>query len=243
MNNRLPGLPLVLVGIVLFLAGGQAVHRASALPAVRSSHYFPLILAPPPLPDGGCIPLPAIPPDDSAIERQVRDRLNHERAARGLAPLIRSAGLTQAARRHSHDMAANGVTGHTGSDGSTVAQRVEDTCYEWDRVGEIIGWGFPNPASMVGWWMGSAPHRGLILSSYLQDFGAGYVDQRSSRYRFYWTVVFGRERVNSTAVALPYTCTYQAGSALQGSLLIWRSAAPCPAADLPPDSNGEARAP
>lgn len=191
-----------------------------------------MVLAQPLQPEGGCIPLPAIPPDDSAIERQVRDRLNGERAARGLGPLFTSQALTQAARRHSNDMADSGVTSHTGSDGSTVDERVEDTCYAWERVGEIIGWGFPSPASMVGWWLNSAPHRGLILSSYLQDFGTGYVDKHSSRYRFYWTVVFGRERAGTMAVALPHTCTYRAGDALQGSLLIWRSAAPCPGGEF-----------
>lgn len=104
-------------------------------------------------------------------------------------------------------------------------------------MGEIIGWGFTSPGSMVSWWMNSAPHRGLILSTYLQEYGAGYVDDRASHYRFYWTVVFGREKGAQTAVTdLPHICTYRAGDALQGSLLLWRSAEPCPVdSSAPPE--------
>jgi uncharacterized protein YkwD len=146
-----------------------------------------------------------------------------------LPPLAQAAELTQSARRHSSDMADNGFTGHTGSDGSNVGRRVDEACYEWVRVGEIIGWGFTNAESMIAWWMNSAPHRTLILSTALEDFGAGYVDQRASSYRYYWTVNFGRRAMTGTAVAaLPYTCTYYEGDETQGTMLIIRSATPCP---------------
>lgn len=42
-----------------------------------------------------------------------------------LKPIEKSEGLTRAAREHCDDMSRNGVTGHTGTGGSTMAQRIE----------------------------------------------------------------------------------------------------------------------
>lgn len=42
-----------------------------------------------------------------------------------LKPFAKSAGVQRAARRHADDMSKNSVTGHTGSDGTSIAQRIE----------------------------------------------------------------------------------------------------------------------
>ena len=235
MTKHGRALLLALCIATVYLLASQRSSGDVAAASPQAQAFAPVVLSPPD-PPSGCVPYATIPADDRAVEQLVLKRLNEQRSARGLPPLAQAAELTQSARRHSNDMADNGFTGHTGSDGSNVGRRVNEACYDWVRVGEIIGWGFTNAESMVSWWMNSPPHRALILSTALEDFGAGYVDQRPSSYRYYWTVNFGRRALVGTAgSALPYTCAYQEGDETQGTVLIIRSARPCPRSAEPLD--------
>ena len=67
-----------------------------------------------------------IPPDDLANEQAIAALINQQRNAIGLPSLSLVSELTQAARRHSRDMADRNFTSHTGSDGSTGGQRMQD---------------------------------------------------------------------------------------------------------------------
>jgi len=136
-----------------------------------------------------------IPPDDLANEGSILDLINQQRAAQGLPPLNLLPELTQAARRHSRDMADNDFTSHTGTDGTNAGERMEEAGYSWIVWGEIIGWGFGGDAgSMMDWWMNQSPsHRAVILDPQFQDVGIGYAVNPDSTYGHYWTVVFGRQ--------------------------------------------------
>jgi len=143
---------------------------------------------PTPIADAFLIPL-----DDTEVERAIADQLNQQRIARGLPPLTLVSELTQAARRHSRDMADHGFTAHTGSDGSDGGQRMAEAGYDWTARGEIIGWGYGgDTGKMVNWWMNCPVHRPIILSSSFVDLGVGYVRDPSSEWGHYWTVNFGR---------------------------------------------------
>jgi uncharacterized protein YkwD len=131
-----------------------------------------------------------IPPDNLANETSIMMLINEQRQANGLPALSLVAELTQAARRHSWDMATNNLTQHTGSDGTNGGQRMREAGYNWSWWGEIIGWGFGgDPQRMVNWWMNSPTHRNLILSATPQDLGVGYRRDVSSEFGHYWTVV------------------------------------------------------
>jgi uncharacterized protein YkwD len=159
--------------------------------------------APPPAPDltpPGHVYLPIvarqppptatpIPPDDLAVEQSIASQINQRRQAAGLPLLALDAAITQAARRHCRDMAEQGFTSHTGSDGSSARDRVLEAGYTGTYVGEIIGWGFVgDPDRMIEWWIKSAPHRALILSDTATDFGVGYARDPESDWGHYWTV-------------------------------------------------------
>lgn len=58
---------------------------------------------------------------DVAVKEAFEFLEEHE----SLKPILYSSGLQTAAREHQEDMTKNGVTGHTGSNGSTMAQRIE----------------------------------------------------------------------------------------------------------------------
>ena len=72
-------------------------------------------------------------------------------------------------------MLVNGVQSHTGSDGSSPAQRVNDAGYaSYAKLGEIVFWGSgpgATAAAAVTWWMNSPRHRAIITDCELTDAG------------------------------------------------------------------------
>ena len=64
------------------------------------------------------------------------DLINAERVDQGLAAYAVDSRLRAAARVHATDMACNHFTSHTGSDGSSVRDRVERQGYSWSWIGE-----------------------------------------------------------------------------------------------------------
>src|ERR1044072_9047095 len=89
----------------------------------------------------------------------VLSQINATRAANGCGPVAANPQLTASAARHARDMLDNGVVEHTGSDGSSLVQRVADAGYvPYAEIGEIVYW-TTDPASAPGaavrWWMNS----------------------------------------------------------------------------------------
>ena len=107
----------------------------------------------------------------SAVLRQI----NESRAANGCGPVAANPQLTASAARHARDMLDNGVHSHTGSDGSSLPQRVTDAGYApYARVGEIVFWSADPrsaPAAAVTAWMNSPDHRAIITDCALTDAG------------------------------------------------------------------------
>ncbi len=103
------------------------------------------------------------------------NEINATRAANGCGPVAANPQLTAAAARHANDALANGAEGHTGSDGSSVAQRVADAGYApYARLGEVVYWGTGasgSPAAAVTWWMNSPGHRAIITDCAFTDAG------------------------------------------------------------------------
>lgn len=102
-------------------------------------------------------------------------------------PLAWNNSLTKAAERHSDDMASHNHFGHTGTDGSTVGQRVSREGYEWRRVGENIARNQQTIAQVVEDWAESAGHCENMMNP-------GYVEMGAAEEDLYWTQVFGRPR-------------------------------------------------
>ena len=112
-------------------------------------------------------------------------------------PLTWNCALEQAARRHTRDMITRNFFSHTGSDGSSAAERVTRAGYAWRAVGENIAAGQPTTAEVVQGWLESPQHCANIMNAVFTDMGAAHVDAKNavppapSRY---WTQVFGRPR-------------------------------------------------
>jgi uncharacterized protein YkwD len=133
---------------------------------------------------------------NSAFESRLLELINAERQSQGLNAYRPQSQLQSAARRHSQDMACNGFLSHTGSDGSSVRDRVEQEGYDWSWIGEnIFATGDTSssaPQRAFDWWMNSAPHRANLLSPNYTEIGLGYRYLAGSGYGGYFTAVFAR---------------------------------------------------
>jgi uncharacterized protein YkwD len=136
------------------------------------------------------------PSGNSSFETVLLGLINAERESRGLHAYRLQSQLQSAARRHSRDMACNAFVSHTGSDGSSVRDRVEEEGYDWSWIGEnIFATGDTSsaaPQRAFEWWMNSAPHRANLLSPNYTEIGIGVVYLSGSGYGGYFTAVFAR---------------------------------------------------
>ncbi|WP_367128984.1 CAP domain-containing protein [Saccharothrix sp. HUAS TT1] len=123
------------------------------------------------------------------FEDQVLALTNGERAAAGCPELAPNAQLAAAAKRHSDDMARTGNFSHTGTDGSTAAQRVTDAGYPWRVTAENIAAGQTSADEVVRAWMESEGHRANIVNCELRDLGVAY--SADGHNKGYWTQEFG----------------------------------------------------
>jgi uncharacterized protein YkwD len=104
--------------------------------------------------------------------------------------LIWDSRLARAAQRHSNDMANNNFFSHTGSDGSLVWDRIDDTGYDWQTCGENIAAGYPSIRDAVNGWLNSPGHCANIMDPNFEEMGAAKANNVHSDYGIYWTQVF-----------------------------------------------------
>ncbi|MEV0573553.1 sigma-70 family RNA polymerase sigma factor [Streptomyces sp. NPDC050392] len=131
---------------------------------------------------------PAAQPAPMSTAAQVVALVNKERGAAGCGPLTEDSQLTDAAQRHSDDMAARDFFEHTNPDGADPGQRVTDAGYHWSTYGENIARGQQTPASVMESWMNSPGHRANILNCDFKDIGIGIHQGPGGPW---WTQDFG----------------------------------------------------
>lgn len=139
---------------------------------------------------------------NQSVANQVLALLNAERARAGCQPLSLDSRLMRAAQQHSEDMAVNNFVGHTGSNGSTLAQRANAVGYTWSALAENVAAGYATPEAVMAGWMRSDGHRQNILNCRYVHVGIGYVYQSDDAplagmqypYYHYWTQFFGAPR-------------------------------------------------
>jgi uncharacterized protein YkwD len=143
-------------------------------------------------------PLPEQPAlaAEASLPEQLLWYVNEARRLHGIAPVDYSYELSIAAQQHTGDMAAYGYTGHTGSDGSAPADRLQRFGYQGDYGGEATGWGFDAAMPVVEFWVNSPAHRDIILNPYVQEIGVGFTVDFNAPNVWYWTVEFGIRRAN-----------------------------------------------
>jgi uncharacterized protein YkwD len=132
---------------------------------------------------------PARPTADTSVGGSVIHAVNAARKAAGLGPVNANGTLAAIAAAHSADQAANQTMTHTGSDGSSLGQRMARGGYRTSGAAENVAAGYGSADAVMKGWMNSPGHKANILGNYIQigvavAYGADGVP--------YWTMDLGR---------------------------------------------------
>jgi uncharacterized protein YkwD len=120
---------------------------------------------------------------------EVVQLINQARTAAGMPALTVSPQLTAAAQAHSEDMACYSLLSHSGSDASTIAQRIAAAGYASSYSLEMIYGGYgAYPQTAFDWWMNDPTHHAVIFDSRVKEIGAGYAYVENSADGNYYTV-------------------------------------------------------
>ena len=122
-------------------------------------------------------PVPASAAQSSAEAAIVRE-INLVRRAHGLRGVRISGGLARVAKAHSRKMLVRNVLTHSSLDGSSFGSRLGRAGHR-RRYGETLAWApdgsGTSARALVRLWMGSAPHRAVLMDGALRRVGVGRV--------------------------------------------------------------------
>ncbi len=182
--------------LVAACGGGSSAPNAAATAGASTAQTT--------IAGGGSAPQAVATCDLPGFAADALTRVNDYRArgadcgARGVfgpaGVLAWSTQLEQAAVAHSTDMATNDFFDHTGSDGSTMVSRVNDTGYGWTLLAENIAAGQSTVADVVAAWMDSPDHCENIMNPSLREIALACVRNDAATYRRYWTMDLGAPR-------------------------------------------------
>jgi uncharacterized protein YkwD len=125
-----------------------------------------------------------------AMEQQVHDLINQERALYSKPPLTMDPALIAVARAHSEDMRDRDFFAHTNPDSKSPFDRMSDAGVSYSAAAENIAYnyGYPDPAqTAVTGWMNSPGHRANILDEGAYGFtltGVGVAVDSSGQWWF-----------------------------------------------------------
>jgi uncharacterized protein YkwD/PKD repeat protein len=159
--------------------------------------------------------------------------INEARSQFDLPALKESAQLSAAAQKHSEDMATAAHTEHTGSDGSSPAERQLYFGYLQGYSGEATAWGFEDPRQAVEYWVNSPSHRPIVLNRYATEVGMGFTSDYSAPSVWYWTAEFGNSFVMAEAPVMRVLSPADALEALNSDVITfdWNWPQPLSSAD------------
>ncbi len=124
--------------------------------------------------------------ENAGYVSQLLSLINSQREKAGVAPLTLNSQLSAAAQVHSVDQACHNFLSHSGSDGSSIAQRIGRAGYTPSYYLEIIAIGTPQDA--ISQWNNDAVHREAMLDPKVSEVGIGYAYSTNSVYGGHFTV-------------------------------------------------------
>ncbi|WP_143308609.1 CAP domain-containing protein [Chitinophaga vietnamensis] len=101
-----------------------------------------------------------------------------------VGPLTWNGLLEKAAYLHSKDMSLNNYFNHTGLDGSTPGNRLDNVGYHWNTYGENIAMGNMDEQAVILGWLNSPKHCMNMMNASYTELGVG-------RYDKYWSMELG----------------------------------------------------
>jgi uncharacterized protein YkwD len=144
--------------------------------------------------DGGKPPSAS---DDPAFDPAAAQKLvNSYRAKKGLKPLKLNTRLSEAARKHSEDLAKSDRISHYGSDGSDAWERVRKTGYGARLAAENVGTGQISLDEVFRGWQKSRDHNANLLLGDAEEMGVAMVYKPETQFKTFWTMVVAAPRAN-----------------------------------------------
>jgi uncharacterized YkwD family protein/spore coat assembly protein SafA len=123
-----------------------------------------------------------------AIEREVINLTNQQRAKYGLKPLIADWELSRVARYKSMDMRDRRYFSHQSPTYGSPFTMMKNFGIHYRSAGENIAAGQTTAQAVVNAWMNSEGHRKNILNASFTHIGVGYASGGSMKH--YWTQMF-----------------------------------------------------
>lgn len=113
----------------------------------------------------------------NAVEKPLIAAINRERRRHGLGPLRLSKRLAKAADAHARAMGAGGFFAHESKNGQSAADRIRRRYPGSSIVGETLLWRSPGVTARqaLRMWLGSPPHRKVLLTRAFREVGLGAV--------------------------------------------------------------------
>lgn len=125
--------------------------------------------------------------------REMFDMINEARKANGVGLLAWNDDLAAAAQAHAEDIAANPGIGHSGSDGSTVSDRVARTNYQ-SYTGRMMvseNWSVGTALDVMKFFLEDQIHRDNLLLPIWREVGIGRAMYNETNEL--WVVDFGAQ--------------------------------------------------
>lgn len=112
-----------------------------------------------------------LPVSTSAGIALVGTILATERAQAGTSPVTQNAALQAAAQAHADDLARGSGLSHTGSDGSSVTDRITRAGYQACFGAENIARGQPSVEAVMAAWRSSTGHYNNLVNANARHYG------------------------------------------------------------------------
>ena len=128
--------------------------------------------------------MPFVPPPEAVIaqsraETAIVREVNRVRRAHGLRRVRVAPGLAGAARSHSFAMLRHDRLSHESFDGSSFVGRLRRSVGRRHKYGETLAWAPAGSGAgarmIVRMWLGSPPHRRVVLNRTLRRIGVARV--------------------------------------------------------------------
>ena len=137
---------------------------------------------------------------NQALERQVLELINQQRAQGGCDPLVMQRQLSAAAQSHANAMAMKNFFGHASKNGTKFSSRIKAQGYRGRKYAENIAAGYASAEKVVSIWMNSSGHRVNIMNCAFTETGIALAYQEDdaplagSDYpmRYYWVQDFAK---------------------------------------------------
>lgn len=123
-----------------------------------------------------------------AIERQVIELVNQERAKNGLKPLKANWELSRVARYKSNDMRDRNYFSHDSPTYGSPFTMIKSFGIYYRSAGENIAAGQKTAWEVMQSWLKSPGHRQNIMNAGFTEIGVGY--SQGGSYGTYWTQMF-----------------------------------------------------